>query len=193
MNDFEKILEEKMNLILGEKDPAHDIFHVKRVVNIAKKISLIENGNLNIVIPAAWLHDFVNLEKSDPNRSKASYLSAVEGIKFLESIHYPADDFENIFHAIEAHSFSANITPKTLEAKIVQDADRLDGLGAIGIYRLFAVSTRMNKNLKDAIFHVEEKLRPVSKSMQTDFGKKMAQERMQFIDSYLQQLSREIN
>lgn len=191
--DFEKKIAEKINAILGEKDPAHDFNHVHRVVNNALKISQNTSADLNIVLPAAYLHDFVNLSKDSPDRKFASTLSADAAIKFLKEINYPEEFMSAIHHAICAHSFSAKIEPKTIEAKIVQDADRLDGLGSIGIYRLFTISMQLNRNLNSALEHVEEKLRVVSQTMQTDLGKKEAKVRMDFIEAYIAQLNSEIS
>lgn len=109
-------------------------------MSTAKKLCQIESANIEIVVPAAWLHDFMIVPKDDPRRSQASKLSADRAVEFLKSINYPEKHFSQIAHAIEAHSFSANIETKTIEAKIVQDADRLDGLGAIGIARCFATA-----------------------------------------------------
>ena len=181
-SDFEKLFENEMNTRLGTIDLAHDISHVKRVVAIAKEMSDNMRADWNIVAPAAWLHDFVNLPKNHPERSKASLLSANEAVCFLKEINYSNKYLDQIHHAIEAHSFSANVTPLTLEAQIVQDADRLDALGAIGIYRLFTVSCMMKRDLKSALDHVEEKLRPITYKMNTEFPKVEANRRLKVID-----------
>ena len=116
-------------------DSAHDIDHIRRVVKTGKEIALIEKADLNIIVPACWLHDCVNVDKNSDQRTLGSKLSADKAIEFLTSINYPSKYFEEIHHAIHSHSFSANITTKTLSAKIVQDADRIDALGALGISR----------------------------------------------------------
>lgn len=209
MNDFEKLMEEKIASVLGAHDPAHDVAHVKRVVMAAKKLSREEGANENVVVPAAWLHDIVNLPKNHPDRKLASLMAADEAIRFLESIDYPDLFYPAIRHAIHAHSFSANITPETIEAKIVQDADRLDALGAIGLARLFSVSTQMQRpfyaeadpfceaRLLDdksfAIDHIEIKLKKLVGMMNTDSALKEAQRRFEFIEKFLIQLRSEIS
>ncbi len=140
LENWEAIFESKISEIASSDDPAHDLFHFKRVVGIAKRLCRLETGNLEIVVPAAWLHDFVIVPKDSPLRKQASRLSAEKAIEFLKSIEYPSQHHGEIAHAIEGHSFSANLEVKTIEAKIVQDADRLDGLGAIGIARCFATA-----------------------------------------------------
>jgi uncharacterized protein len=129
MNHFENLFSDKIQDVLGHKDPAHDLAHVKRVVSIAKKLALEEKANLEVVIPAAWLHDLVNLSKDNPDRKKASQLAADEALVFLQSVDHSQKYFPEIHHAIWTHSFSANIKPETIEAQIVQDSDRLDALG----------------------------------------------------------------
>ncbi len=123
---FERFLHETS----FSEDAAHDISHIYRVVNTAKSFAQAEQAVLEVVIPAAWLHDCVQVPKNHPDRAKASQLAAQEAIIFLQECGYPDRYHEAIAHAIEAHSFSAGIAPQTLEAKIVQDADRLDALGA---------------------------------------------------------------
>ncbi len=76
--------------------------HLKRVVALSKKLAAIEGADLNVVVPSAWLHDFVLVPKDSPQRSKASRLSAERAIKYLTSINYPAEHLEQIFHCIEA-------------------------------------------------------------------------------------------
>ena len=103
----------------ASSDSAHDISHVERVVQNARKYAAIEQANPEVVIPAAWLHDCVTVPKSSPDRANASTLAAAEASKFLSSINCDEDIIEQIIHAIESHSYSANIPPRTLEAKIV--------------------------------------------------------------------------
>ena len=104
-------------------DPAHDISHVQRVVQNTLRLTEAEHGNPAITVPAAWLHDCVSIAKDSPLRKQASRLAALEAVGFLQSVDYPPDLLAPIYHAIEAHSFSANIATESLEARIVQDAD----------------------------------------------------------------------
>ena len=126
---WEKVLESKIASTDLGNDPAHDLAHFRRVTATAKNLCFEENAQIEVVLPAAWLHDLINVPKNDPKRSQASRLSARAATEFLEHQKYPSQYLPAIAHAIEAHSFSAGIEPKTIEAKIVQDADRLDGLG----------------------------------------------------------------
>lgn len=208
MNNFEKYFEEKISSVLGTKDPAHDLLHVKRVVKIAREMALKERAELEVVIPAAWLHDIVNLPKDHKDRKSASKMAAAEAISFLNKIGYPAKYFPGIVHAIEAHSFSSGIVAETIEAQIVQDADRLDALGAIGLARLFAISAQLGTSFyneydpfaegrqyddkKFAIDHIEVKLKQIVNSMNSQSAKLIARERITFIEAYLKELSREI-
>jgi len=90
-------------------DHAHDVEHVQRVVRNAEQLASAEGARLDVVIPAAWLHDLVTAPKTGSERSLASRRSAREAQKFLQEIDYPANLLPAIVHAIEAHSFSANI------------------------------------------------------------------------------------
>ncbi len=143
--EIEAELEKKIAVLASLEDPAHDLLHFKRVVKLAKDICHKEGGKPEVVIPAAWLHDFVIVPKNDPRRSQASRLSAEAAIEYLRQLSYPEVFLDEIGHAIAAHSFSARIETKTLEAQIVQDADRLDGLGATGIARCFATAGLMKR------------------------------------------------
>lgn len=208
MDKFEILFEEKINQVLDRSDPAHDLAHVKRVVANAKKLAQYEGGQLEVIIPAAWLHDFINLPKNHPDRKLASKMAALESIEFLKSIEYPQKYFPAIIHAIEAHSFSGGISPETLEAKIVQDADRLDALGAIGLARLFSVSTQLCRpfyhlndpfafsraldDKQNALDHIEIKLKKITEMMNTSAASKEARDRLKFIEQFVQQLKNEI-
>lgn len=190
------------------QDPAHDMAHLGRVVATAKRLAEQEGAKVEVVIPAAWFHDLVNLPKDDPQRSMASRLSAAEAVSFLRDIGYDLGAMEEIAHAIEAHSFSAGIEPRTLEAKIVQDADRLDALGAIGIARCFTVGALLGRPFYDSsdpfaeqrsfddraytIDHFPVKLLKLADTLQTSAGREEGERRSQWMKSFLDRLREEI-
>jgi len=206
--DLENKLSRKISQITLGEDPAHDFLHFKRVVRTAKKLCLVENARLEIVLPAAWLHDFVIIPKNDPRRKQASQPSAEAAIQFLKTIDYPEKYFSDIAHAIEAHSFSADVETKTLEAKIVQDADRLDGLGAIGIARCFATagllrrpfyseedpfcSGRSADDSQFTIDHFFAKLFKTSETLKTKSGREEGIKRVETMKKYLFDFDSEI-
>lgn len=208
LDHFEDLMAMRIAEIATGDDPAHDLLHFERVVRLSKKLCRDENGRIEIVMPAAWLHDFVNVPKNDPRRKQASQLSAEGAVVFLREIGYPTEYFEAIQHAIVAHSFSANVTPTTLEAKIVQDADRLDGLGAIGIARCFATAgvmkrvfyseddpfceRRLPDDLKFTVDHFYAKLFRVAENLQTESGRSIGRLRMESMKRFLEDLKIEI-
>ncbi|MFC1777882.1 HD domain-containing protein [Pseudomonadota bacterium] len=189
-------------------DPAHDISHVKRVVQNTLRLTEAENGNAAVTIPAAWLHDCVSVAKDSPLRKQASKLAAQEAVRFLESVNYPPDLLASIHHAIEAHSFSANLETETLEARIVQDADRLEAVGAIGIARCFLTGGSMGTPLYDpadpfaqdrdlndrsyTLDHFYCKLLGLQDTMKTEAGRAEAVKRTDYMKAFLQQLGIEI-
>lgn len=189
-------------------DSAHDITHIERVVLMAKKLAKQESANLHVVIPAAWLHDCVAVAKNHPDRHKASAMAADKAITFLTQINYDARYFEAIRHAIIAHSFSANVTPTTLEAKIVQDADRMDALGALGISRCMKVGGAICRGLyhpidpfcqqrqaddsRYTLDHFFVKLLHIADSMHTQSAKQEAKKRTDYMHAFMQQLGEEI-
>ncbi|MDT0630710.1 HD domain-containing protein [Rubrivirga sp. S365] len=121
-------------------DAAHDLAHVRRVVAWAGRIGRDEGADLDVVLPAAWLHDCVVLPKDHPARAQASRRAAERAAAWLREHGEPEARVAAVAHAIEAHSFSAGVEPRTLEARVVQDADRLDALGAIGVARCYATA-----------------------------------------------------
>lgn len=189
-------------------DAGHDAEHVRRVVGNATQLALLEGADLNVVLPAAWLHDCVVIAKDSPLRSTASRQAAKVAGAFLREGGYEVGLIGAIEHAIEAHSFSAEIPPTTLEAKVVQDADRLDAIGAIGIARALMIGTELNSPLYDAqepfpivrsaddrvsiIDHFYTKLLKLEGKMQTAAGKAEAGRRTMFMRGFLEQLSAEI-
>lgn len=189
-------------------DPAHDITHVQRVVQNTLMLTKAENGNAAISVPAAWLHDCVSVAKDSPLRKQASKLAADEAVRFLESVNYPPALLAQIYHAIVAHSFSANISTETLEARIVQDADRLEAVGAIGIARCFLTGGSMgtplyepsdpfaeNRDLDDRRYTLDHfycKLLGLADTMKTQAGKAEAIKRTGYMKEFLLQIGLEI-
>ena len=194
-------------------DAAHDVAHVRRVVATARRLAAGEGSDLRVVVAAAWLHDCVTVPKDSPDRSRASALAAAEAARWLREALVP-DGFPEglvpaVAHAVEAHSFSAGVAPETLEARVVQDADRLDALGAIGVARLFATAGAMGSALTHpddpfaesgrplddrrwALDHIETKLLRLPATMQTAAGRAEAERRAATLRHYVRDLRREL-
>lgn len=206
---FEKVIADRMQSECEKyPDPSHDFLHVKRVVSQATKLAVAENADLNIVLPATYLHDVVVISKTDERRKRASQISADEAVIFLKSIGYPEKYLDGIHHAICAHSFSAGIAAETIEAKVVQDADRLDAIGAIGIARCFALSgifkstfycdgevIAAQRPLDDKKFVVDHfffKLLKVADQLHTSAGKEQGKIRKIYLQNFITQLQNEL-
>ncbi len=195
---------------LDGSDTAHDLAHVKRVWANARVIASNEGrGDLRILIAAAYLHDLISLPKDHAQRHTSSALSAQAAEPILATLGYSADETAQVAHAITAHSYSASIPPETIEAEILQDADRLDALGAIGIARTFAVSGALGRPIYDltdpfakhrslndkefAIDHWPQKLLQLPALMNTQSARILARERLILMRDFLAQLARELD
>jgi len=189
-------------------DAAHDIFHIRRVLKNTLYLTEIEHVNSWITLPAACLHDCVPVAKNSTQRAQGSRLAAAAAVDFLRTVDYPGALLDEVFHAIEAHSYSANIAPRSAEARVVQDADRLDSLGAIGIARCLLVGGRLDLPLCAAedpfcdrrapddaqytIDHFYAKLLKLPATMQTAAGRAEARRRATLMRRYLDDLRSEI-
>ncbi|WP_292040953.1 HD domain-containing protein [Massilia sp. UBA6681] len=180
-------------------DGAHDSAHLERVWRNAQALLAVHpQADALVVMAACYLHDLVNLPKNDPDRAQASTRSAQLARHQLAWMNFPPERLDAVAHAIEAHSFSANMAgncaAESLEAKIVQDADRLDGLGAVGLARMFYIAGRMGTSLAHpsdplgsarefddrsyALDHIMVKLAKLPGMMQTEAGRALAEERL---------------
>lgn len=189
-------------------DAAHDLSHLLRVWQNVCAIRNREGGDPQILVAATLLHDCVEVEKNSPFRSSASRLAAARAREVLTEKGWGEERVAAVAHVIEAHSFSAGITPQSLEAKILQDADRLDALGMIGVARLFHVSGRLGSRLYDpfdpqarqrplddqqfAIDHFQTKLLHLAKGFQTATGAQLASIRHARVQRFLEALLEEI-
>jgi uncharacterized protein len=185
----------------NQEDGAHDINHLNRVWQTAQTL-LVDHPKADtmIVQAACYLHDIVNLPKNHPERAQASRQAARLACEKLRSAGFPAEKLDGVRHAIEAHSFSAAITPLTMEAMIVQDADRLDALGAVGLARLFYTAGRMGsafahptdplakgRKLNDrayALDHIEQKLAKLPQSMNTAAGRRSGEAKLIWLRAF---------
>ena len=189
-------------------DGSHDVTHLARVWANARRIAAQEGGEAELLAAAVLLHDCVAVEKSSPLRAQASRLAAERARAILAGLGWDASRIAAVAHAIEAHSFSAGIAPQTLEARILQDADRLEAIGAIGIARCFYTAGRMgaalyaahdpradHRTLDDrsfAIDHFRTKLLTLQDGFQTATGARLARERTQFVADFLAAFEAEI-
>jgi uncharacterized protein len=212
MNDLSPLHDTFAALLLRHlpqgDDGAHDIAHIRRVWANARRIVAAEGGDEEIVLAATLLHDCVQVEKSSPLRAQASRLAADKAREILAGMGWDAMRIEQVAHAIAAHSFSAGISPESLEAKILQDADRLDAIGCIGIARCFYTAGRMGsalyhpedpaamqRELDDAAYaldHFRAKLLNLHNGFQTDTGARMAAERTRQLAEFVAQFEAEI-
>lgn len=201
-------LKEQVRKRLAKNDAAHDFEHIMRVLKNAKMIARKEKANLRTVTAAVLLHDIVSYPKSDPRSKKSSVESAEESKKILKKYNFSQDEIKVISDAIRDHSFSRGVIPETLVGKILQDADRLDALGAIGIARTFAVSGAekrsfynnsdpfCNKRIPDdknwTVDHFYKKLLRLEKTMNTKTATLEAKKRIKIMTSFLDELRKEI-
>jgi len=192
------------------EDASHDLSHFRRVYLTAKQIASLETENTDplVVLAAAYFHDVVTLPKNDPNNNLSSRYASKKAQDVLLTMDFPAEKIPAICHAIETHSFSAGLEPTTLEAKIIQDADRMESLGALGIMRTFYVSGRLKREpydsndlyaerrpLDDKSFgldHFYVKLLKLPNLLKTLPGKFIANKRAEFLHSFIQYLDGDI-
>ncbi len=207
-----KKAELKIAEVLGSDTSGHDLWHIKRVVALSKIIGKKEGGNLFIIELAAWLHDIADHKYHNGDESAGPR----EALKWMLSQNVPQEDINSVVTIIKEVSYKgAKVkTPmSTLEGKVVQDADRLDAIGAIGVARSFAYggskqhaiyepeiepvshsSFEEYKNSKASVInHFYEKLLLLKDLMNTRTGMQLAEKRHRFMQEFLNQFYKEWN
>ena len=190
-------------------DPSHDFEHVERVVRWATWLARQTGADLETVLAAAYLHDRIQVPKNSPDRAQASAESARVAEQELRDAGFPESKIQGVLIAIREHSFSAGLRPSTLESAVVQDADRLDAIGAIGTARAFSCGTRLgsafydpkdpraeSRELNDRLFvvdHFPAKLFKLEALFNTEPARLEARKRTAFMKEFLSHLEREIN
>ena len=212
--DKQQIIERTKDYVkesLKGVEPGHDWFHIERVWKMAKEIAKDENCDIFLVEMGALLHDIDDFKFNDNDGTP------VKTMTWLESLGLNNFDIERIAHIVENVSFKGSAEQekmKTLEGMIVQDADRLDALGAIGVSRAFTFAGAKKMTIYDpsikpreemkfleykktdnrpAINHFYEKLFLLKDRMNTKTGKKLAEQRHKFMQTYLEQFFKEWN
>jgi len=199
---------------------AHNLDHVFRVYNLCLLLAKHEKGvDLEILIPAALLHDIARVEESQDKTGEIDHavLGSVIAEDILRKLEYEEEKIDKIKHCIVAHRFRTGNEPNTIEAKILFDSDKLDVIGASGIARTFMLAgqfgqrlivdeslekyikynTVENGRLKDVSKHTpfieyEVKFKKIPDKLYTDKAKGIGKERLKFMDEYFNKLKSEI-
>lgn len=188
----------------------HDWFHIQRVTKLARKIAEIENVDLFKVSVVALLHDIADYKLNNGDEN-SGFIKITD---FLKSVGLNDNEIQSVITDIKNISFKGGnnkVESQSMESKIVQDADRLDALGAIGIARTFAYGGSKKRVLYDpeikpllnqsaeeyknstapTINHFYEKLLLLKDHMNTNAAKEIAKERHQFLEIFLEQFYKE--
>ena len=189
-------------------DPSHDFSHIERVLHLAVDIAKTVNADPDIVIPAALFHDIIVYKKDSKESRNEANESADVAEKVLRNIpEYPSGKIESVKICISQCSFSKGITPTLLEAKVLQDADRLEATGVVSIMRTFASCGQMGRPFyskedplckkgsipfRSGIDLFYNRLLVVESMMHTKYAKKIAKGRTKFLKQFLNQLEKEL-
>ncbi len=224
MMDVIEKLREIVKKEMEGTDPSHDFLHVTRVYNLCLEIAKYEkNVDLEVLKISALLHDIARLKEYTDKTGKIDHAfeSAKVAERILKKMKYPKEKIEKIKHCIVSHRFRGNNTPKTIEAKILYDADKLDVIGATGIARTF-VSVGVHKqkiwndvNIKEYIkknfvdgkrngriidlskhspnIEFETKFKYVLKKLYTKKAKEIGKGRIEFMKKFFKRLKKEIS
>ncbi len=166
---------------------AHDRGHVERVTRLARYIAAREGADVEVVSVAAELHD---LARGEPDHAERSAERARE---ILRARGCPEGFIERVVHCIEAHSFSGGVEPRTLEAQVLSDADKLDAMGAIGVARAFLYSGEVGRSLEETLRHFEEKLLVLRDSLYTETARELGRARHGFLMEFYRRLREELS
>jgi uncharacterized protein len=184
----------------------HDKYHVQRVYDLAIRLAKEGRADLDVVKAAALLHDIARAKEDEGTIDDHAIEGAKMARRILEEVDFPKQKIANVIDCIETHRFRKGLAPRTLEAEILQDADRLDIIGAIGIARAFARAGWSNKPMHDpsipskekydgksetAVNHIREKLLKIKDTINTETAKRIAEERHAYVDQFLERLLKE--
>jgi len=199
---------DEIRSLYQKADPAHDFSHILRVCKLARIIGQEEKADMKVLLPAALLHDLGSKKGNESGQEQSGQAALSAVCSFLQGKGLGRDRIEKVLYAVEVHRFSRGIIPTTLEARILQDADRLDAMGAIGIARLFVTGGALGREMyhpqdpfcrerkpddkKWNLDHFYRKLLKLEEGMHTSSGKRLAAKRARVMKQYLLDLEEEI-
>ncbi|MGB9693490.1 MAG: HD domain-containing protein [Fervidobacterium sp.] len=190
-----------------KNDPSHDFNHAMRVLGNAEMLGRIYHADMDVLVPAALFHDLIVYNKGSEKSKHEHEESAAKALQILKKLHYNPKKLSAIKYAIEVCSYSKGIKPTTLEAKILQDADRIE-TGAIGIMRTFSSCGSMNRKLYDPVDpflkkrkgdssisgldHLILKVAKIHEALNTKEAIKIAKKRERFVKKFIEELKLEL-
>jgi len=199
-------LEEKF--FQERRDGAHDLAHCLRVARHASTLGQAEGADVEACVAAALLHDLVYLPKNHPDSHRTARMGAELALVWCREIEPLASRAGLIAEAVGTHSYSGGAAASSLEGEVLQDADRLEALGAIGLAGVFATGGSMGAGLWDpqdpwararelddkawSLDHFEKKLLKLAPAMNTVTGRDLAIEREQVLRDFLAALAAEL-
>jgi len=192
--------------------PTHDWSHVERTYKLCVKIGSREKADLLVLKAAALLHDIARMDEDlSSGRICHAERSATMAKKILKEVDFPEMKISQVIHCIESHRFRGRRKPRTLEAKILSDADKLDAIGAIGIaraysyggehgYRLYGKTPKnyrlqrfKDPRVHNPVIEYRQKLRKIKDRLLTKTGREIAKGRHRFLTMFFKRLFEEID
>lgn len=190
-----KILERLVSQYVKQNNSvSHDISHINRVRKYCKIIAKEERANIEIIEAAALIHD---LSRDDSKHNHRHHrLSAVVGVNLLKKAGYDNTTRDKIIKCVNSHSRQSSILPITIEEKVLFDADKIDGLGHIGIARWFSVTGRENINIRESADLYLNELNKFYKrfgNLFTKTGSNLAKDKFIFSKNFAERILEETN
>ena len=191
MDDVEEYLRNYVKTTLAASG-SHGYDHIVRVTRLCEIIGRQEQADLQILIPAALLHDIARpLEKSQGLAHEEEGARIAEEV--LRAIRFDGTRISLLASAIRTHRYRSDKMPEFLEAKILSDADKLDAMGATGIARTFMRAGEHEGEIRDATDHITDKLLNLQDRLYTRTGREIGRKRHEFLKTFLEEIQSEMD
>jgi uncharacterized protein len=171
----------------GPGHGAHTYDHTLRVYSIALVLGETLGANEKVLGAAALLHDIGRPQEAETGISHA-ILSGEMSRELLSELDYSDQEIEQVVEAIRTHRFSDGLEPTSLEGEILSDADKLDAMGAIGVFRAIAQTNGTGVGVAGFLRHAEEKLLKLKDLMHTEPARRMAKKRHHVLETFVEEL-----